>query len=78
MSVQVKYSSILTADVSSYLEQSLNGVDWNSLPGTMTLLDKTKPSLLYNLNTQPGIFIRVGIIQGTDITGVIDKIDYLI
>jgi hypothetical protein len=76
--VQALYSGIDSADVQLYLEQSPDGSNWNAVSASAVVLDNNKPSHLFNINLKRGLFIRVGVLQGTATAGTIDSINYLI
>jgi hypothetical protein len=76
--IQIQYSGINSADVELYLEQSIDNVNFNAVPGSNVILDQTKPSHLFNLTGKKGLFIRVGLKAGTATAGIIDTILYLI
>lgn len=75
--VAVLYSDIDTDDVELYLEQSVDGTNWNEVPDSTIVLDNTKPSHLWNLTIKKGVFVRVGVRKKTATAGTIDKINTL-
>ncbi len=76
--IQILFSNIDSTDVQLYLEQSLDGQNWNAVPNNTVVLDNAKPSHLFNINIKRGLFIRVGMLQGTATVGTIDAINYLV
>jgi len=75
--IAVLYNGINTDDVELYLEQSVDGTNWNEVPDSTVVLDNTKPSHLWNITIKKGIFIRVGLRKKTATAGIIDKINTL-
>jgi len=73
----VLYSHINTSDVEIYLEQSVDGNNWNEVADSTVVLDNTVPSHLYNLNLKKGMYIRVGLHKGTATEGTIEQIRLL-
>jgi hypothetical protein len=75
--IVVIYSGIDTDDVEIYLEQSVDRTNWNDVPDSTVILDKTKPSHMWNISIMRGIHIRVGLLKKTATTGTIENINTL-
>ena len=73
----VLYDHIDSSDVEIYLEQSVDGKNWNEVADSTVVLDNKAPSHLYNLNLKNGLYIRVGLHKNTATAGSIDQIRLL-
>jgi len=77
--IQAQYSGIVATDVRLQLEQSIGGVQFDPVPGSVQTLDPTKPSHSWNWPLAPeGIFVRVAVKNCAGKAGSITKIDFLI
>jgi len=77
--IQAQYASIVATDVKLQLEQSVAGVHFDVVPGSVQTVDPTKTSHSWNWPMAPvGIFVRVAVINGSGKAGSISKIDYLV
>ncbi len=72
--VQLNYSNINSADVQVSLEMSLNGLDFDPVPGSAQTLDNTKDShswIIIGLITN---YIRLKVIVNTATAGMLDEL----
>jgi hypothetical protein len=75
LTIQLTYA--LTQNVTAYVEQSLDGVSYDPIPGADQVLDKTKTSHTFNFVDLLTNYVRVRI-EAPTASGVIEKITYLV
>ena len=77
--IQTQYAHIVATDVKLPLEQSVDGVHFDVVLGSVQTLNPAKTSHSWNWPMAPvGIFVRVAVINGSGKAGSISKIDYLV
>jgi len=77
--IQAQYTGIVATDVRLQLEQSIAGVQFDPVPGSVQTVDPDKPSHSWNWPMAPeGIFVRVAVKNCSGKAGTISKIDYLV
>ncbi len=75
LTIQITY--FITQPITVYVEQSLDGVSWDPIPGAEYTLDKTLNSHTFNFVDLLTKYARVRV-EATGISGVIEKIEYLV
>jgi len=77
--IQAQYVDIVATDVKLQLEQSVAGVHFDVVPGSVQTVDPAKTSHSWNWPIAPvGIFVRVAVLNGSGKAGTISKIDFLV
>ncbi|MDP2723216.1 MAG: hypothetical protein Q8O72_10695 [Bacteroidales bacterium] len=77
LAISVIYTGINSTDAELRLEQSVDGINFNEVPGSNQTINNAKPSHMFNILAKRGLFIRLVLIIHSATAGLINKINAL-